>query len=67
VEIFPLLPADVWNYFCLDGVNYHGHILTIIWDKDGTRYHRGAGLLVLADGKEIAHGAKLANLTGKLP
>ena len=67
VEISPLLPDGVWNYFCLDGVNYHGHTLTIIWDKDGTRYHRGAGLIVLADGKEIAHGQKLAKLTGKLP
>lgn len=67
VEIFPLLPDETWNYFCLDGVNYHGHVLTIIWDQDGSRYHRGAGLVVLADGKEIAHGEKLAKLTGKLP
>ncbi|HEY5346101.1 MAG TPA: glycosyl hydrolase family 65 protein [Verrucomicrobiae bacterium] len=67
VEIFPLLPDGIWNYFCLDGVNYHGHTLTIIWDKDGTRYHRGAGLILLVDGKEIAHGQKLAKLTGKLP
>jgi hypothetical protein len=67
VEISPLLPDGVWNYFCLDGVNYHGQMLTIIWDKDGSRYHRGAGLIVLADGKEIARGKKLAKLTGKLP
>lgn len=67
VEIFPLLPENVWNYFCLDGVNYHGHALTIIWDKDGTKYNRGQGLVVLADGKEIARGQKLAKLMGKLP
>ncbi len=67
VEIFPLLPDETWKWFCLDGVNYHGHVLTIIWDKDGTRYHRGAGLTVLADGKEIARGDKLAKLNGKLP
>ena len=67
VEIFPLLPDGVWNYFCLDGVNYHGHTLTIIWDKDGTKYNRGTGLIVLADGNEIARGQKLAKLTGKLP
>lgn len=67
IEIFPLLPDETWKWFCLDGVNYHGHVLTIIWDQDGTRYHRGAGLIVLADGKEIAHGEKLAKLTGKLP
>ena len=67
IEISPLLPVETWNWFCLDGVNYHSHTLTIIWDKDGTRYHRGTGLVVLADGKEIAHGEKLAKLTGKLP
>jgi hypothetical protein len=67
VEVCPLLPAGTWNWFCLDGVNYHGHLLTIIWDLDGTRYHRGPGLIVLADGKDIARGNKLEKLTGKLP
>jgi Trehalase len=67
VKISPLLPAGTWNWFCLDGVKYHGHTLTIIWDQDGTRYHRGQGLIVLADGKEIAHGNQLSEITGKLP
>ena len=67
VEISPLLPAETWNWFCLDGVKYHGRTLTIIWDKDGTRYHRGQGLIVLADGKEIARGNGLSKITGKLP
>ncbi len=67
VEIYPLLPAGTWDWFCLDDVKYHGHSLTIIWDQDGTRYNRGKGLTVLADGKEIAHGSKLSKLTGKLP
>jgi hypothetical protein len=67
VELFPLLPAETWDWFCLDGVNYHGHTLTIIWDRDGKRYHRGQGLFVLADGKQIAHGNELSKLIGKLP
>jgi hypothetical protein len=66
VEVWPLLPAGTWNYFCLDGVGYHGHTLTIIWDEDGSRYGRGEGLIILADGKEIAHGKKLEKITGKL-
>jgi hypothetical protein len=66
VEVWPLLPENTWNWFCLDGVNYHGHILTIIWDKDGTHYGRGKGLIVLADGREIAHAGELEKLTGKL-
>lgn len=67
VEIFPLLPAETWNWFCLDSVKYHNHTLTIVWDRDGTRYHRGQGLVVLADGKEIARGKELSKLTAKLP
>jgi hypothetical protein len=67
VEIFSLLPTGTWDWFCLDGVRYHGRMLTIVWDKDGTHFHKGEGLNVLADGKRIAHGAGLSELTGKLP
>lgn len=67
VEITPLLPDGTWDWFCLDGVKYHGHLLTIFWDKDGSHYSRGQGLAVLVDGKEIARGQNLAKLTGKLP
>lgn len=67
IEVFPLLPDGTWDWFCVDGVNYHGRTLTIVWDKDGTRYRRGAGLTVLLDGKEIARGDKLSRITGKLP
>ena len=67
VEISPLLPEGAWDYFCLDGIKYHDCTLTIIWDKDGTRYGHGSGLIVLADGKEIARSKTLAKLTGTLP
>jgi hypothetical protein len=67
VEIYPLLTPETWDWFCLDGVKYHGHMLTILWDKDGSRYGHGAGLRVLADGKQIANAAKLERATGKLP
>ena len=67
VEINPLLPADTWDWFCLDGVKYHGHMLTVLWDKDGSRYGRGTGLRVLADGKQIASSERLERISGKLP
>ena len=37
VEVNPLLPADIWDYFCLDGVPYHGRMLTVLYDKTGKR------------------------------
>ncbi len=67
VEISPLLPPNTWNWFCLDGVPYHGRSLTIVWDRTGEHFHRGAGLTVLADGRPVAHSATLAPITGQLP
>jgi len=66
-EIDPLIPADEWDWFCLDKVRYHGHDLTIAWDRDGTRFRRGAGLAVWVDGSEIARNKSLGRLTGRLP
>ena len=37
LEVDPLLAAD-WPYFCLDGIGYHGHLVTVSWDRDGGRY-----------------------------
>jgi hypothetical protein len=67
VELNPLLPPGVWDWFCLDGVSYHGHTLTILWDKDGSRYGRGSGLQILVDGKQIARAQELKKITGQLP
>lgn len=67
VEINPLLPPATWDWFCLDGVKYHGHMLTVIWDKDGSRYGKGVGLRVFADGKQVASSEKLERITTKLP
>jgi hypothetical protein len=67
VEVDPLIPAGSWNWFCLDGVSYHGHQLTIVWDHTGQHYWRGAGIAIWADGKQIAHSANLSRITGNLP
>jgi hypothetical protein len=67
VEVNPLAPKKTWDYFCLDNVAYHGHLLTILYDKTGGRYGKGKGLRVLADGKEVVKSGKLTRLTGPLP
>jgi len=48
----PLIP-DGWDYFAVQDLPYHGHQLTIVWDRDGTHYRHGAGLQVFQDGKRI--------------
>jgi hypothetical protein len=65
--LHPLVPSEKWNYFALDGVPYHGHLLTILYDRNGTRYHRGSGLQIFCDGHVIAQTAKIEELRFKLP
>jgi len=67
VEVNPLVPDGTWDYFCLDNVRYHGHTLTIVYDRTGERYQKGKGLHLFANGKEIGASEKLARLTGLLP
>lgn len=67
LELHPLLPADAWDWFCLEGLRYHGHDLTIVWDRDGSHYGRGAGLTAWVDGRRTLHHPTLGAITGPLP
>ncbi|MBD0286745.1 MAG: glycoside hydrolase [Flavisolibacter sp.] len=66
VEVYPLIPKGKWDWFCLDNVLYHGKMLTILWDKDGSRYGKGKGFRIYADGKEIYHDKQLKHVTTKM-
>ena len=50
----PLVPAT-WGYFLLDNLRYHGHDITILWDRDGTKYQRGSGYQVFVDNTRVHH------------
>lgn len=67
LTIHPLLPAGRWKYFALEGVPYHGHLLTIFYDETGAKYHRGAGLHVFCDGTQLARSYSFAPLIVHLP
>jgi hypothetical protein len=67
VEVNPLVPAGALDYFALDGVRYHDWDLTILWDRTGKRYGKGAGLRVFAGGKEIGASPSLGWMTANLP
>jgi len=62
IEVNPLIPQGKWDWFCLDKISYHNRNLTILWDKDGSRYHRGKGLRIFVDGKEVGHATTLTKL-----
>jgi hypothetical protein len=44
VRVAPL--AQSWDWFALENVPYHGHNLTVLWDRTGSRYGQRAGLTV---------------------
>ncbi len=67
VEVNPLVPENIWDWFCLDNVSYHGRTLTVAWDKTGRRFGRGRGLHVLVNGHGIARAASLRRVSGRLP
>ncbi len=66
VLLKPLVPAS-WNYFALENVPYHGHNVTVLWDRDGSHYHQGAGLHLYVDGVSVARSATLRSMTITLP
>lgn len=66
IEVNPLLPADKWEWFCLDNVLYHGKIITIIWDKNGTKYKKGKGLSVWVNGKKQKSTDQLQRIEASL-
>ena len=66
VEVNPLVPDGTWDYFCLDNISYHGRTLTILWDKTGSKYGKGKGLQIWADGRKIAQSDALGRVTGRI-
>jgi len=66
VHIHPLLPRGTWQYFALDGVPYHGHSLTLIYDETGKRYGRGSGFSLYVDGRLAAQRKDLGPLSAAL-
>ncbi|MGW0806579.1 galactose-binding domain-containing protein [Nonomuraea sp. NPDC002799] len=61
-----LWPVDIgWDHFTVNGVDYRGDDLTIVWDKpgDGTRHYAGVpeGYSILVDGKRKVTLAGLAH------
>ena len=53
LDINPLVDSSI-QYFFLDDIRYHGHKLTVAYDKEGNKYKLGKGLTVFVDGKKTA-------------
>ena len=66
LEVSPLAP-DEWPWFALDDATYHGHRVSVLWDRDGTRYHRGRGMTILVDGNVAGRAAELGRVKVVIP
>ena len=66
VRIDPLLPADSWDWFCLQDVLYHGKRITVVWDRTGARFGKQAGLSAYVDDKLVAQSERLGRLSAQL-
>lgn len=66
LEIKPLVPSS-WSYFVLENVPYHGHNVTLMYDKAGDRYHQGPGFHVYVDGRQVAWAPSVRDLTVRIP
>ncbi|MDH5198276.1 MAG: discoidin domain-containing protein, partial [Gemmatimonadota bacterium] len=51
----------------LDDLAYHGHRVAVVWDRDGSRYGRGRGLMLFADGRKIAEAPDIGRIAAALP
>lgn len=52
LAIHPLIPS-AWPYLKLENVRFRNRRIDLYWDADGSRYGKGAGFSVWADGREI--------------
>ncbi len=60
--INPLVPENVWDWFCMDNILYKNHIVCILWDASGKKYNQGAGFRIFIDGKPVAQSQKLETI-----
>ncbi|MDR2915961.1 MAG: hypothetical protein LBV74_14245 [Tannerella sp.] len=66
IVVNPLLPDNAWDWFCLDGVRYKGKTVTVLFDRYGTKYNKGTGLMIFVDGKMKAQNETLKKLKVEL-
>jgi hypothetical protein len=66
LEVNPLVPEE-WDYWALEDVAYHGQQVSVVWDRDGSRYGLGTGLMLFVDGEKIASAPEIQRLTAKIP
>ena len=67
LEIHPLFAEHQLDYFCADGIFYHGNDITVLWDRTGERYSLGKGFQVWCNGIRASSSDHLKQIQISLP
>ena len=62
LEVNPLIPGGALDWFVLDGIPYHHHWITIVYDKTGQHFSRGMGLRVFCDGTQVGESRTIGRI-----
>lgn len=62
LRVQPLTPST-WDHFAAENVPYHGHTVTVLWDRDGKHYGQGAGMRLYVDGRLVQRSTTLRATT----
>lgn len=62
LRLQPLVPAS-WDHYAVENVPYHGHNVTVLWDRDGTHYGQGTGMHVYVDGHLVRSVPTVRDMT----
>jgi hypothetical protein len=65
LSLKPLVPPS-WDHFALENVPYHGHNVTVLYDRDGSHYHAGSGFAVYVDGKRVVQQALVGDVSVRI-
>jgi hypothetical protein len=68
LEINPLISTDphstnAIDFFCVENIPYHGQLVTIVFDREGSHYKKGAGLSVYVNGQQVLAPSALGRKT----
>lgn len=55
------------DWFALQDLPYHGHLLTVTYDRSGSHFHAGKGLKAYLDGRRAGQASSLGRLELAVP
>lgn len=59
LTVNPLFTENNLEYFCADGILYHGAYVTVLWDKSGQHFGKGKGYRIYINGEEIFNSERI--------